>query len=138
MKLLDENANINVSAEDDKFGTVVISEEVVSIIASLAASEIKGVASMSGGFVGGIAEKLGMKNTPKGIKAVVGEKETAIDLYINVEYGAKIPDVAWKVQENVKKAVETMTGLKVVEVNINVQGVDFGKEPKEEETPKVK
>ncbi|HBM80159.1 MAG: Asp23/Gls24 family envelope stress response protein [Clostridiales bacterium] len=135
---MDENANINVSAEDDKFGTVVISEEVVSIIASLAASEIKGVASMSGGFVGGIAEKLGMKNTPKGIKAVVGEKETAIDLYINVEYGAKIPDVAWKVQENVKKAVETMTGLKVVEVNINVQGVDFGKEPKEEETPKVK
>lgn len=119
-------------------GVIKISEEVVSIIAGLAATEIKGVAGMSGGFVGGIAEKLGMKNMSKGVKVAVGEKEAAIDLFIIVDYGIKIPDVAWEIQENVKKAIETMTGLNVVEVNINVQGVDFGREPKEDESPRVR
>lgn len=123
---------------NNELGIIKISEEVVSIIAGLAATEIKGVAGMSGGFVGGIAEKLGMKNLSKGVKVAVGEKEAAVDLFIIVDYGVKIPDVAWQIQENVKKAIETMTGLTVVEVNINVQGVDMGKEPKEEEAPRVR
>jgi Uncharacterized protein conserved in bacteria len=128
-----------VTAGSSELGVVKISEEVVSIIAGLAATEIKGVAGMSGGFVGGIAEKmLGRRDLSKGVKVVVGEKETAVDLFIIVEYGVKIPDVAWQIQENVKKAIETMTGLSVVEVNIHIQDVDMGKEPKEEETPKVK
>lgn len=122
----------------NELGVIKISEEVVSIIASLAATEIKGVAGMSGGFVGGIAEKLGMKNMSKGVKVAVGEKEAAVDIFIIVDYGVKIPDVAWQIQENVKKAIETMTGLNVVEVNIHVQGVDMGRDTKEEEIPRVR
>jgi uncharacterized alkaline shock family protein YloU len=127
-----------VDAVNNELGVVKISEEVVSIIASLAASEIKGVSGMFGGFVDGIAEKLRMKNNPKGVKVAVGEKEAAVDLFIIVEYGVKIPDVAWQIQENVKKAIETMTGLNVVEVNIHVQGIDMGRDSKEEEAPRVK
>jgi len=127
-----------VNTGSNELGVIKISEEVVSIIASLAATEIKGVAGMSGGFVGGIAEKLGMKSMSKGVKVAVGEKEAAIDLFIIVDYGVKIPDVSWQIQENVKKAIETMTGLNVVEVNIHVQGVDMGKDTKEEETPRVR
>jgi len=116
-------------------GQIRIADEVVGVIAGLAATEVKGVAGMSGGIAGGIAEMLGRKNLSKGVKVEVGERETAIDLYIIVEYGAKIPEVAWEIQENVKNAVETMTGLNVVEVNINIQGVNIEKEQKEEENP---
>jgi len=118
----------------DDHGKITFANEVVAIIAGLAASEIEGVAAMSGGIAGGIVEKLGRKNLSKGVKVEVGEKDTAIDLYIVVEYGARIPEIAWKIQENVKKAVETMTGLNVVEVNIHVQGVNFEKDPKKIET----
>ena len=123
---------------NSELGVVKISEEVVSIIAGLAATEVKGVAGMSAGLVGGIAEKLGVKNLAKGVKVVVGEKEAAVDLFIIVEYGIKIPDVAWQIQENVKKSVETMTGLSVIEVNIHIQGVDLGRDSKEEELPRVR
>lgn len=115
------------------YGQIKIADEVVGIIAGLAATEVKGVAGMSGGIAGGIAEILGRKNLNKGVKVEVGEKEAAIDLYIIVEYGAKIPEVAWEIQENVKNAVETMTGLNVIEVNINIQGVNIEKEQKEEQ-----
>lgn len=115
-------------------GTIRIADEVVSIIAGLAATEVDGVAGMSGGLVGGIAEMLGRKNFAKGVKVEVGEKEAAADLYIIVKYGVRIPDVALAVQENVKQAIETMTGLSVVEVNIHVQGVNFPEaEPKEDD-----
>lgn len=105
---------------------------MVGIIASLAATEVKGVAGMSGGIAGGISEMLGRKNFSKGVKVDIKEKEAIIGLYIIVEYGAKIPEVAWEIQESVKNAVETMTGLDVVEVNINIQGVNIEKEQKEE------
>ena len=105
---------------------------MVSIIAGLAASEIKGVASMSGGIGGGIAEVLGRRNLSKGVKVDVGAEDAKIDIFIIVEYGERIPDVSWNIQETVKKAVETMTGLKVTYVNIHVQGVHFP-EPVEEE-----
>ncbi len=106
-------------------GAVRIADEVVSIIAGLAATEVEGIAGMSGGIAGGIAEILGRKNFSKGVRVEVGEKETAVDLYIIVKYGVRIPDVALAAQENVKNAIETMTGLSVVEVNVHVQGVGF-------------
>ncbi len=116
----------------NELGSIKITEEVVAIIAGIAATEVPGVAGMSGGIAGGIAEMLGRKNLSKGVKVEVGEKEAAIDLYIVVEYGCRIPDVAWEIQEKVKKSVETMTGLNVVEVNIHVQGVNIEKEYKKE------
>lgn len=101
-----------------------IADDVVAVIAGVAVSEVSGVAEMSGGFAGGISEVLsGKKNLSKGIKVESGEKETKIDVNIVVEYGTRIPDVAFEIQNKVKNAVENMTGLKVVEVNVHVQGV---------------
>jgi len=114
-------------------GSIRISEDVVKIIAGLAASEVPGVAAMSGGIAGGIAEKLGRKNLSKGVKADVGEKEAAIDIFVILDYGAQIQKVASEIQTGVKNAVENMTGLKVLEVNVNVQDVSFGTENKEED-----
>jgi len=122
---------------DSGLGSVKIADEVVSIIAGLAATEIDGIAGMSGGLVGGIAEVLGRKNFSKGVKVEVGEKEAAIDLYIIVKYGVRIPDVALAAQENIKRAIETMTGLSVVEVNVHVQGVHFPEEEPVEEEVRV-
>ena len=119
-------------------GSVRIADEVVSIIAGLAATEVEGIAGMSGGVAGGIAEMLGRKNFAKGVKVEVGEKEAAVDLYIIVKYGVRIPDVALAAQENVKRAIETMTGLAVVEVNIHVQGVAFPNEEKQVEEVRVR
>jgi len=119
--------------EHNDVGSIRIADEVVGIIAGLAATEVDGVAGMSAGLVGGIAEMLGKKNLAKGVKVEVGEREAAVDLYIIVEFGVRIPDVALKVQENVKKAIESMTGLEVVEVNIHIQGVGFSPEGKDED-----
>lgn len=121
-----------VQGNNIEIGNVKISEEVVAIIAGVAAMDVPGVAGMSGGIAGGIAEILGRKNLSKGVKVEVGEKEAAIDLYIIVEYGCRIPDVSWDIQEKVKNAVETMTGLDVIEINIHVQGVNIEKETKRE------
>lgn len=128
----------NIASTND-IGSVKIASDVVATIAAMAASEVGGVAGMSGGFTEDIAEKLGVKSVNKGIKVQVGETESALDIYILVEFGTKIPDVASKVQQNVKKAVETMTGLNVVEVNVHVQGVVMPKEQNIEDTnPKIK
>ena len=116
----------------DELGSIKITDEVVAIIAGIAAMDVPGVSSMSGGIANGIAEALGRKNLSKGVKVEVGEKEAAIDLYIIVEYGYRIPEIAWNIQEKVKKSVEAMTGLNVIEVNIHVQGVNFEKEGKKE------
>ncbi len=113
-----------VSVSQNEGGTIKISDEVVSVIAGIAVSEVPGVAGMAGGFAGGISEVLsGKKNLSKGIKVDVGEKETKIDVNIIVEYGIRIPEVAFEIQNRVKKAVEANTGLKVLEVNVHVQGV---------------
>lgn len=125
---MDEKKGIN-----NALGTIHIADEVVSIIAGLAATEVEGVAGMSGGIAGGIAEFLGRKNFSKGVKVEVGEKEAAIDLYIIVKYGVRIPDIALNVQEVVKAAIENMTGLSTVEVNVHVQGVGFPEDVKTEE-----
>lgn len=104
---------------------IEISDDVVAVISGMAASEVSGVAEMAGGFAGGISEVLsGKKNLAKGIKVeILDNKETRIDVNIIVEYGARIPDVAFEIQKRVKKSVENMTGLNVLEVNVHVQGV---------------
>ena len=131
---MEKETAVKTVKSTNSLGAIRIADEVVSIIAGLAATEVDGVAGMSGGLVGGIAEMLGRKNFAKGVKVEVGEKEAAADLYVIVKYGVRIPDVALAVQENVKQAIETMTGLSVVEVNIHVQGVGFPEtEAKEEE-----
>ena len=129
-----EEVNMEVTEDNG----IRISDDVVSVIAGVAVSEVQGVAGMAGGFAGGISEVLsGKKNLSKGIKVEVGEKETKIDVNIIVEYGVRIPDVAFEIQNRVKKAVENMTGLTVTEVNVHVQGVktteDKPQEPKQEE-----
>ena len=104
---------------------VKISNDVVAVIAGVAVSEVAGVASMQSGFAGGISEVLsGKKNRSKGIKVEVDDQSTKIDVNIIVEYGTRIPDVAFEIQNRVKKAVESMTGLKVEEVNVHVQGIN--------------
>ena len=115
---------------------IKIADDVVAVIAGVAVSEVQGVYEMSGGFAGGISEVLsGKKNLAKGIKVEINEKTTKIDVNIIVEYGTRIPDVAFEIQNKVKKAVETMTGLTVSEVNVHVQGVNTeSSDPKETET----
>ncbi len=116
-----------VNPEITENGNVNISDEVVCIIASMAATEVKGVAGMNNSISGGIAELLGKKNLSKGVKVTMTESTVILDLSIIAEYGTKIPDVAWKVQEKVKNEVEAMTGLTVTAVNISVDGVNVPK-----------
>ena len=114
---------------------IQISDDVVSVIAGMAAAEVPGVSEMAGG----ISEVLsGKKNMSKGIKVDVQEKNTKIDVNIIVEYGARIPDVAFEIQKRVKKSVESMTGLTVTEVNVHVQGVNTNLEKKEEKVVEKK
>ncbi|AEB75935.1 Asp23/Gls24 family envelope stress response protein [Clostridium botulinum] len=129
--------NLNVEQETDmEMGIVKISDEVVEVIAGLAASEIDGIEGMSTTLVGGITQILsGKKNLSKGIKVNVEENSATIDLYVVVKYGIKIVDVAKSVQENVKKSVELMTGLNLTAINVYVQNVVL---PKEEEKIKEK
>ena len=112
---------------------IKIADDVVATIAGKAASEVVGVYSMAGGFAGGISEVFGKKSYTKGIKVDDTEKELKIDVNIIVEYGARIPDVAYEIQNRVKKAIESMTGLIVEEVNVHVQGVNTEFKNKEEQ-----
>ena len=138
----DNNQELNVQ-EIQEQGTdgIKISSDVIAVIAGASVSEVPGVYGMAGGLAGGITEVLkGKKNLAKGIKVEVADKTVKIDVNIIVEYGSRIPDVAFEIQNRVKKAVENMTGLKVEEVNVHVQGVNTesltedGKEEKVEET----
>ena len=129
---MEENKNVEVEKEEvveeiveNGNDGIKIANDVVAVIAGVAVAEVPGVASMSGGFAGGITEVLsGKKNLSKGIKVEADEKEVRIDVNIIVEYGTRIPDVAFEIQNRVKKSVESMTGLKVEEVNVHVQGVN--------------
>ena len=124
----------NVEEINEENSGIKISNDVVAVIAGVAVSEVRGVASMQGGFAGGITEVLsGKKNLSKGIKVDSDEKEVKIDVNIIVEYGSRIPDVAFEIQNRVKKSVENMTGLKVAEVNVHVQGVKTEREDREEQ-----
>ena len=122
----------NAEVKETEVNGIKIAEEVVAKIAGIAASEVKGVFGMNGGIVEGFTEIFGKKSFSKGVKVQVTEKDTIIDLYIIVEYGCRIPDIAWEIQNRVKTAVENMTGLKVLEVNIHVQGINPPKDTKSE------
>jgi uncharacterized alkaline shock family protein YloU len=122
-----------VRYEGKEQGELRIADDVVGVIAGLAATEVEGVAGMSGSIAGGIAEMLGKKNLAKGVKVQVKEREASVDAFIIVQYGSKIPDVALAVQENVRRALESMTGLTVTVVNVHVQGVAFDNEGKEDD-----
>lgn len=123
----------NVEEINEENSGIKISNDVVAVIAGVAVSEVRGVASMQGGFAGGIGEVLsGKKNMAKGIKVEAEDGKVKIDVNIIVEYGTRIPDIAFEIQNRVKKSIENMTGLKVVEVNVHVQGVSIETEKKEE------
>ena len=124
---MSENMPVNVEI-DNGIGSVTFADDVIAIIAGLAATEVKGVANMLGNMSSSITAMMGKKDHAKGVKVEVGTEEAAVDLYLVLNYGINIPDVCRAVQENVKKAIETMTGLRVVEVNVHVQGVKFEKE----------
>ena len=104
----------------------------MATIAGIATNEISGVAGMSNSLASGIAEIFGSKkNLSRGVKVDIKDESTVIDLFILVDYGVRIPELAWEIQENVKNSVETMTGLTVEKVNIHVEGVSFEKEKAE-------
>lgn len=109
--------------ENLNIGEVCVADEVVAIIAGLAATEVEGVESMVGNITNELVSKLGMKNLSKGVKVAVGESTVSVDLALNLKYGSAIPEVSAKVQEKVKSAIEVMTGLEVSAVNIKVCGV---------------
>ena len=122
---MEENKNEEIVEEVKEAEGIKISNDVIAVIAGVAASEVPGVAAMAGGLTGGITEALkGKKNLAKGIKVDATDTTAKIDVNIIVEYGSRIPDVALEIQNRVKKSVESMTGLKVTEVNVHVQGVN--------------
>ena len=130
----EELKNEDVNKEENTENGIEISNDVIAVIAGVAVSEVQGVASMSGSFAGGITEVLsGKKNMAKGIKVEKTENTAKIDVNIIVEYGSRIPDVAFEIQNRVKKSVENMTGLKVAEVNVHVQGVKTERDSGEEQ-----
>ena len=116
---------IVVKIKEDILGEVHVADEVVAIIAGLAATEVEGVASMAGNITNELVSKLGMKNLSKGVKVEVAEKTVSVEVALNISYGYSIPEVSEKVQEKVKSAIETMTGLSVAIVNVRIATVDM-------------
>ncbi len=122
IELSNEGLNVEIA------NNLTISEDVIGIIAGIAAAEVEGVSGMTLGLVDGINQILGSnKKYSKGVKIELEGNNVVIDLYVIVKYGVRIPDVAFSIQNSVKTQVETMTGLNVQSVNINVQGVTFDK-----------
>ena len=119
------NYELTPDVKSNDGGKIVFATDVIATIAALAAADVKGVAGMSGGMVEGITEMLGRKNLTKGVKVEVGTEEAAVDASVIVQYGFRIQEVCTEVQHAIKNAVETMTGLRVVEVNVYVQAVSF-------------
>lgn len=134
-----ENESIINDAND--VGEIKISPDVIMVIAHTVASEVEGVASMNAKIADNISSVLGRKSATKGVKVDVDEKkDVTIDFHIVIDFGSRIPDVAWKIQERVKSAIESMTGMNVASINIHVEGVSFekGKEDQKSEGPVAK
>jgi uncharacterized alkaline shock family protein YloU len=117
-----------ITDSNEYLGSLKVTNDVIAIIAGLATVEVDGVYSTSGGLTEGIAQALGIKNLSKGIKVETKGNDVFINIYIIAEFGARIPEVAWNIQEKVKKTVERMTGMRVIEANIHVQSVNIPKE----------
>ena len=125
-----DNLPLSLEQESNSTGTITYASEVISIISGVAANEVEGIAGM--GTSGGISEVFSRnKNVTKGVRVELGTEEASVDLYVTVEYGTPIQTAAANVQENVRKAIETMTGLHVVRVDVHVQNVSFEKENQE-------
>ena len=118
-----DNRSTYTLKEDGGVGSVRIADEVVAVIAGLAATEVKGVAAISGGITNSMVAKKGIKSLSKGVKVSVTGNEVTIDLVLNLEFGYSIPEIGEKVQKKVKTAIENMTGMTVTDVNINVADV---------------
>lgn len=114
--------------ENSKVGSVKIADDVVAMIAALAATEVEGVASMAGNVTHELLSKVGVKNATKGTRVEVLQKKVKVDLAITIEYGYNIPATCQRVQAKVKNAVENMTGLDVTDVNIRIAGISVSKE----------
>jgi uncharacterized alkaline shock family protein YloU len=127
-KEFEDRGNTYTIHESVDIGEVRVADDVVAIIAGLAATEIEGVESMAGNITNELVSKLGMKNLSKGVKINVNEKNVEVALALNIKYGYEIPAVSKKVQEKVKSAIETMTGLEVSVVNIRIAGVNMDAE----------
>ena len=106
-------------------GQVQIADEVIAVIASIAATEVEGVAKMSGNITAEIASKVGMKSLSKGVKVRIEDENIDVDLSLILEYGVSIPKISAEVQERVKNAIETMTGLNVKDVNVRIAGIQM-------------
>lgn len=115
----------DISVNTEQYGDIKISDEVIATIASVATKEIEGISGLSLSIAGEIASKFVKKNLSKAIKVSSDDGNLTIDISLIVKYGIRIPDISWEVQENVKKSVESMSGLKVDKVNIIIAGVDF-------------
>lgn len=121
----DTSRNTYVLQEDESIGTVQIADEVVSMIASLAASEVDGVSSLSGKLTNELISKVSGKSLTKGVKVQVTGSNVKVDLSLSLNYGYNIPGTCAKVQEKVKNAIENMTGLTVTDVNIRIVNVNM-------------
>lgn len=119
--------NTYVLQEDENIGTVKIADDVVAMIAGLAATEVDGVSAMAGNISNELMSRVGMKKLTKGVKVDVFEKHVTVDLAVMMEYGYNIPATCQKVQAKVKTAIENMTGLHVTDVNIRIAGVNMQK-----------
>jgi len=121
---MEEQRAYRVEEQDqDSFGEVIIADEVISIIAGIAATEVDGVDSMDGGWSGQFVSKLGIKDLARGVKVQIKDGEVKVDLSLNMEYGYAIPEVSKAVQDKVSASINNMTGLVVSEVNIRISGV---------------
>ncbi len=121
---MEKDNKINHSSYDiEEVGHVQIADEVIAVIAALAATEVEGVSHMSGNITNELVSRLGMKNLSRGVKLTLHEEQVSVDLNLVLSYGVSIPDISKEVQEKVKSAIETMTGLTVNEVNIRIAGI---------------
>lgn len=129
---MSEKTVLNVS-EDAKLGRVEIAPSVIEVIAGIATTEIEGVYSRRGNFATDVAERFGVKTHGKGVKVELTETGVAIDVFVIIEYGATIPVVAQKIQENVRHRLETMTALEIEEINVHVVAIQIEKDAPVEE-----
>ena len=120
--------NSYVLNEDEKFGTVKIADDVVAMIAALAATEVDGVAAMAGNMTNELLSRVGVKSLSKGARVYVSNKKVKVELAIAMEYGYNIPATCQRVQNRVKAAIENMTGLEVLDVNIRIAGINVTKD----------
>lgn len=121
---MDGQSILNVS-NDKSMGRVEIAPDVIEVITGIAASEIDGISSMRGNFAMGVAERLGKKSHSKGVKVELTDKGVLIDLYVVIKFGVSIPEVAEKVQQNIRQTLKNMTALEINEINVHIEGIQM-------------